>query len=236
MPTAQPTLTRNWRIFAAILLPIGPACVAAVRFVLPYFNEEGRGAIDAIAAAPERQNAVVWLGTAALFTLVPAVTWVGRVTRRGAPRLTAAAMLLLVPGYLSLSALVMTDGAAWYGVDQGIDRDILADQFSHGHPSVYLFLGTFVVGHVIGTVLLGIAMWRSGAVPKWVAIITIICQPMHFTAAVIVGLPPLDLFSWGLNTVAFAMVSLTILRMSDAEWDPQTRDPQTKILEPASRA
>lgn len=215
------TLTRNWRIFAAILLPIGPACVAVLRYLWPPFTAgTGEEAIAAIAAEPGRQSAAVWLGMIAVLVLVPAVTWVGRVTRRGAPRTTAAAMLLLVPGYLSMAALLSVDGVASYGVDQGVDPAVLADLWENGHPTTYVLIGLFLFGHVIGSILLGVAMWRSGVVARWVAVIMVLCQPAHFVAAVIVGSPELDLLAWGGNAVAFAMVSLVILRMSDEDWDP----------------
>lgn len=54
-------------------------------------------------------------GFAAVLTLVPGVLWVGRLTRRHAPRLTAAALLLVVPGYLSLGWFASTDTLLWAG-------------------------------------------------------------------------------------------------------------------------
>jgi hypothetical protein len=77
----------------------------------------------------------------------------------------------------------------------------------------------FVVGHVIGTVLLGIAMWRSHAVPRWAAVITVVSQPLHFVAAVIVASPELDLVAWGMNAVGFGAASVAIWRLSDEAWD-----------------
>ncbi len=73
--------------------------------------------------------------------------------------------------------------------------------------------------HVIGTILLGIAMWRSRAVPAWAALITIVSQPLHFIAAVILASHALDLVAWGLNAVGFAVAAIVIVRTSDDEWD-----------------
>jgi len=213
-------LRSSSRLLAAVILPVGPACVALLRYLLPYgTTDDGPAAIAAIAAHPDRQSACVWLGLVAMLTLVPAVLWVGRLTRRHAPRLTAAALLLLVPGYLSMALLVSTDAMAWYGVHEGVDSRVLADLFTHGHPATYVAAGVFVIGHVLGTVLLGLAMWRSEAVPRWVAVATVIAQPLHFVAAVVVGSPTLDLMAWGLNAVAFAACSVAVLRLRDDEWD-----------------
>jgi len=62
-------------------------------------------------------------------------------------------------------------------------------------------------------------MWRSRSVPRWAAVLTLVAQPLHFTAAVIVGSPGLDLAAWGLNAVGFAAAAAAILRMPDDEWD-----------------
>ncbi len=208
------------RLLAAILLPIGPACVALGRYLLPYFDAgNAEESIKAIAAHETTQYWVVWLGTIAMFTLPLGVLWVGRVTRRTAPRLTAAAMLLAVPGYLSLAGLVMSDGMAWYGVKQGYDAAVLADLFENGHPNIYVLGGFFVLGHVVGSVLLGIAMMKSRAVPIWAGVLVAISQPGHFVSFLILGSPLLDGLSWGANAVGFAAVSWAILRMRDDEWD-----------------
>lgn len=100
-----------------------------------------------------------------------------------------------------------------------MDSRILADLFTHGHPATDVSAGVFVIGHVLGTVLLGLALWRSGMVPRWVAMATVAAQPLHFVAAVVVGSPTLDLLAWGLNAVAFAACSVAMLRLPDDEWD-----------------
>ncbi len=220
--TETTDLRSKTRIFAAILIPVGPACIALLRFVLPYqTTDSATEAITAIAAAPDRQSLVVWLGFVAMLTLVPGVLFVGRVARLSAPRLTAAALVLLVPGYLVLGFLVAGDAVSWYGVTHGIPQATMSDLFANGHPA---FLGSavvFVLGHVVGTVLLGVALLRSGAVGPWAAWLVVVAQPLHFVAAVILGSHGLDLVAWGANAVGFAAVSAAILRMTDQEWDPR---------------
>ncbi len=211
---------RKARWVAAVVIPIGPAAVALLRFVLPYFTAPDPEAIvDAVVANPQDQSLVLWLGFVAMLTLIPGVLWVGRVTRRAAPRLTAAALLLLVPGYISLSALLASDLLLWVGAEQGVEPNVLARMYEAAHPTTYIAMGIFVLGHVVGTILLGIAMWRSSRVPRWAALMTIVSQPLHFVAAVIVGSPPLDLIAWGLNALGFAAVSVAAIRLPDDEWD-----------------
>jgi hypothetical protein len=213
-------LRRSTRWVAALLIPIGPAAVAVLRFVLPYFTaDDPSTVVQNVIAHPGRQSLVLWLGFIAVLTLVPAVLWVGRLTRRRAPTVTAAALLLAVPGYLSLGWLAGSDVLLWIGAREGVDPGTLARMYEAAHPTSNAAAGLFVLGHVIGTVLLGIAMWRSRTVPRWAALMTIVSQPLHFVAAIIVMSPSLDLIAWGMNAVGFAAAAAAVLRLPDDEWD-----------------
>lgn len=110
---------RASRRLAAILLPIGPAAVALLRFVLPYFTTDQPAAV-AVATAPATQSLVLWLGFVAVLTLIPGVLAAGRLTRRYLPRLTAVALFLLVPGYISLAWLFSGDLLLWSAAESGI--------------------------------------------------------------------------------------------------------------------
>lgn len=193
------------RWLAALIIPIGPAAVALLRYLLPYNTTDSEATIvDKVLADPGRQSVVLWLGFIAILTLVPGAIWVGRLISPGAPRLTAAALILLVPGYLALPWTGTSDLIIWMGADKGIDAATLTRLTDAIHPTTDIAGLLFVAGHVIGTVLLGIAMWASKAVPRWAAVLTIIAQPLHFVAAVILSSHPLDLAAWGAQAVGFA--------------------------------
>lgn len=207
------------RILLALLLPIGPAAIAILRFVLPYDTTSSSSEVAReVAAHQTAQNAVVWLGFVAMLTLVPAVLAVGKVARRESPRLAAVGIALLVPGYLVLGWLVASDAAVLFAVREGLPMDVAADAYESLHPGMLVAGVVFVIGHVVGTVLLGCALLRGTSVPRWAAIAVLVSQPLHFVAAVIVSSHELDLFAWGLNAVGFAAVSVAMLRMSDEEW------------------
>jgi hypothetical protein len=80
------------------------------------------------------------------------------------------------------------------------------------HPSVDVALGVFVVGHVVGTVLLGLALWRSRGVPAWAAWAVAVSQPLHFTATVVLGSPQVDFVAWNLMAVGMVLVGRELLR------------------------
>jgi bacteriorhodopsin len=217
---APPDLRRTTRLFAALVLPIGPALIAVLRYVMPYnTTDDEKAIVRGVAAHQATQSAVVWLGFAGVLTLVPAVLWVARLTRRQAPRLTAVALLLLVPGYTALAFLVASDAAVLFAVRHHLPVATAGDMYSSLHPIVSVAGGAFVLGHVIGTVLLGVALLRTRVVPRWAAVATIAAQPLHFIAAIIVSSHALDLAGWGLNAIGFAAVSVAILRLRDDDWE-----------------
>ena len=215
----RPEVRWRGRTIAAVLLPVGPAAVAVLRFVLPYeTTDNSMEIVREVAAHQSTQSAVVWLGFVASLTLVPAVLAAAKVARSASPRLTAAAVTLLVPAYLSIAWLASSDAAVLFSVRHGLSLGDAADSYESLHPVVLIAGAVFVIGHVVGTVLLGCALWRGQAVPRVAALAVVVSQPLHFVAAVILASHRLDLFAWGLNAVGFAAVALVVFRMSDEEW------------------
>jgi hypothetical protein len=202
----------RWAI--ALLLPIGPAAVAVLRYVLPYDTVDDSATMTRKVMAEQGQmSAVLWLTFLAVLTLVPAVYFVGQMTRPRAPRLTLIAMLLLIPGYLSLGWLAAGDQLLWSGAKAGLDAGQIAHLADSMHPSGAVAGAFFVLGHVVGTILLGTAMWRTRVVARWAAVAVIVSQPIHFFAAVIVPNHTVDLIGWGLQAVGFAAVGWAILKL-----------------------
>ncbi len=215
------------RVLAAVILPIGPLAVAVLRFILPYTTaDDSSDAVRLVAAHQTAQSAVVWLGFIACLALVPGVIFAGRVVGRAAPRLAAVATILLVLGYISLAWLTVGDAFLLFGVRQDLPENVLTAMYDGVHPAATVAAVLFVLGHVLGTILLGVGMLRGRVVPLWAAIATIVSQPIHFVAAVIVPSHPLDLLGWGLNALGFAALSFAILRLSDDEWAPPPRAPE----------
>jgi len=214
------------RVLAAVILPIGPAAVAVLRYILPYTTaDDSSEAVRQIAAHQTAQSAVVWLGFLACLTLVPGVIFAGRVVGRTAPRLAATATVLMVLGYLSMAWLTVGDAFLLFGVQQHLPADALAAMYEGVHPAALVATVLFVLGHVLGTILLGVGMLRGRVVPVWAAVATIAAQPIHFVAAVIVSSQALDLFGWGLNAIGFAALSFAVLRLKDDEWAPAPQQP-----------
>jgi hypothetical protein len=210
---ATPRTPARW--LAALVLPVGPAAVALLRFVMPYGTTDDATAMATkVTADPGAQSLLLWLGFLACLTLVPGTLWVGGLTRRRVPRLTAVALLLLVPAYLALGWLTSADLLLWAGAQADLDVATLAALTGSAHPTVTVAETVFVVGHVLGTILLGVAMWISGCVPRWAAVLTAVSQPLHVIAAVVVLSHPLDLAAWGMQAVGFGAAAIVFARSS----------------------
>lgn len=200
------------RLLLAILLPIGPAAVAGLRFVLPYDTTDSPAEMTrAVYADPGAQSLVLWFGLVAVLTLVPAIVVIGHLCLPHARRITLFAVPLCVAGYLSLAWMAAGDVLLWAGADLAIDPETVTAVYAHDHPTVGIAAGLFVAGHVLGTILLGIAMGRSRIVGWAPAALVIAAQPLHIVS-VIVSNHPLDLVAWGCNAVGFAAVSVVMLR------------------------
>jgi hypothetical protein len=210
-PVARRTVPLSvWAV--VLLMPVGPLAVAVLRLILPYYTaSDSAGVVAAVEAHPGRQSAVLWLSYLAILSLVPGVIAAARLCRDAAPRLTTWALALSVPGYLSLGAFLGSDHLLWSGHEAGLsaaDRVALLDG---GHPSIDVAIGVFVLGHVVGTVLLGVALLRSGRIPAWAAWAVAVSQPLHFVAAVVLGSPQLDFAAWSLTALGMAVVARALL-------------------------
>ncbi len=207
---------RGALIALALLAPIGAAAVGVLRYVLPYETTDSAAAIvRETYADPGAMSLVLWLSLVAALTMVPGSIAVGRLVRPAAPRLTTVALALVVPGYLMLPMLAGLDHPVWLAAEAGASQDAAVALLEAAHPSYALATGIFVVGHVVGTVLLGVAMLRSRVVPVWAAAVTIVSQPLHFVAAVIAPNHALDGFAWGLNALGFAAAAVAIIRSAE---------------------
>jgi len=211
-----------WRVLLALAAPVTPVFVAVFRFLLPY-DEAGspREIFNDLLANPGFENAATWTETFVAMTAVAGVVAVAWVSRRGAPVLTAVGTVLAFAGFTALFVGGSTDVITYVtATEGGLDRET-AFQLAWGLESSAQAAVTgiiFVLGHLIGCVILGLAMWRARVVPAWLALGLAVSQPIHLVA-VMTGNRPLDLVGWGLTAVGFGAASWVLLRMRDDDFD-----------------
>jgi hypothetical protein len=212
VPPITPS-SRTLQRVALLVAPVGPLAIAALRGLLPYDTvDDSATIVEQVAAHPAAESAVLWLSWLALLTLPLGVLVVGGVAVRARPVLGAVAAVITWVSFGSLTFLVTPDQAALAGVDAGLPdatTAVLLAAIDH-HPVASTATGVFVVGHIVGIVLLGLALWR--AIPHWAALALIVSQPLHFVVAVVAPNHVLDALAWVLTAVGFAAAAAAGLR------------------------
>jgi len=212
-PVASPANTVR-RVGLALLMPVGPAAVAVLRFVLPYDTPDPSPTVVAkIAADLPAASLVLWLAFVATLTLVPGAVAALSCTWRTAPWLSLVAGALLVPGYLMLGSLGGADTVVPAGVAAGIGPDVLVRLVDAigADPVAATSSTVFVLGHLLGATLFGVAMLRSRVVAWPWAVVMMVSQPLHLVAAM-TGNHPLDLLGWGMTAAGMAAVAVAYAR------------------------
>jgi hypothetical protein len=207
------------RIVAAVILLV-PATTIAIGRLFVTDDGDTRKALDLIAAAPSRQFTFALLGFLATITLVPAFLAAARLARRRRPALTMIALGVNLVAYLGGWALAAIDNmylaGAMLPVEQRDGAAALIDaMWSHELAGISTLL--VVIGHVLGAILMGLALRGSIPTVGWVAMI--LSQPGHVFAFVVFPSPVMDALAWGLMAMAFAICAVTVLRTPDDEWD-----------------
>lgn len=220
-----------WRTLLAIAGPPLAIYVAVARFLLPYEMSDSPEVIfEKLVAHPGFTMISIWAGVVLGTTCLAGVVAVGWLSRRRVPILTTIGLTLAVVGYTCLAignsfgelstALVAShpevDRATAYVLGSGLELGPVSS-----------VTGTlFVFGHLVGTVILGLALWRSHAVPTWAALLLGASQPIHL-ASVLLGSRPLDLVGWGGTALGFAAAGWALLHMNNDDFDLPPERAQT---------
>ena len=208
---------RVLRVALAIVAPLGALAVGAGKLLLPYASDaSGAAILDGIAAHPALTDALLWSKLLIAVALLPGVLVAGLAALRGAPRLATAALLVAFPAWAAAMVFPDVDGVARAALDTGAPRDATVSLLDHlGAFAVApapAAVAIFVVGHIVGTVLLGLALWRSRAVSAVIAWLLAISQPLHFVAFVVLGIPALDFAAYTLTAIGFAAAGIAFAR------------------------
>lgn len=214
---APPAVDTAWRIrhIAAVLIaPTGPIAIAILRGVLPYdTTDDPTTIIEKIIDNPAAQSAVLWLTYLALLTLPLGLLIVGRTAIRAAPVLGTVAATVAWVGFISLFAGLGIDQLGLDGAQAGVPTSTMVSLSGalDATPATAVPLLVFIPGHILGAILLGIALWR--VIPTWAAIALILSQPLHLVFAVFVPNHALDAVAWSLTALGFAAAALAYVRL-----------------------
>lgn len=210
------------RVLGAVLMPIGPAVVAVLRLLSQDDTQLG----ERLAASPESQVWYALAGWVVLFTLVPGAYAAVHLARRRRPVLAAWTGAFLIPGYLGMTALMAPEAAAHAGLAIGLSPGVASELAgaAFGAPGIAVPVLVFVVGHIVGVVLLGVLAIRARLMPVAFGVALAASQVVHLVATIL-GLPWLDFIGWGTTALGMGLLGWRMLHTPDDEWDlpPESR-------------
>ena len=175
-------------------------------------DETGADALAAAAAHPDLLHNVVLFGMIGALLMIPAALGAARVA--GAGRLSFIGGTLVAAGYACYLAVLMSDLTTLAMVRVGGPMAAFAEvldtrqEFAAG---TWVFL-LFVLGNIVGTFLLGLALWRSRAVPRWAGA-AIMAWPLLHITGLVAGVELFEVAGAVLQGAGFAAVGVRLLRL-----------------------
>jgi hypothetical protein len=211
---------RSVQRYAAAVVMLVPATTVAIGRLFQTDDSDTRRTLDLIAANPDRQFTFALLGFIGLLCVVPAFLAAARLSRRRRPVLTTVALAVNLVGYLGAFAMPAIDNLYLIGASVPPEqRDaaamVIDKMWSSGIPGVSTTL--FVLGHIVGAILMGLALRGSIPTVGWLAML--LTTPVHVLAFVVLQMPALDMAAWLLMTLAFACCAFKIVKTPNDEWD-----------------
>jgi hypothetical protein len=207
------------RYLAAVILPIPPTCIAIGR-LFQTDDTDTRRALDLVAANPDRQFTFALLGFISLACVIPAFLAAAPLSRRRRPVLTSVALGVNLMGLIGGFSLFAIDnlyliGASLPAEERDVGAIVIDEMWSAGIPGFGANL--FVLGHFLGTILMGLALRGSIPTVGWLAML--LTTPVHLLAFVFLQMPAVDMAAWLLMTLAFVYCAITIIKTPNDEWD-----------------
>ncbi len=209
------------RIAAAISIVLAPLAVGVARATVPAVNpQNGQAAIAAVAAHPDLARVSLAAGIVAALFLPFAIVSLTRLLVRRAPVFAMLGGSLALVGWVLVPTLGMRDAMTYEMAHSGANPAQLAalwDQVN-GNTAVSMLSIAFVVGHELGTVLLGIGLARARAVPLWAAAAVVIGMLLH-PVAFGLGNRLLDILAYALVVVGCVAAARAVLTTLNDAWD-----------------
>lgn len=197
-------LSSRWRVWAGMAcLIIGPVAQVVQYLVTPVSPADSPA--KGVAQAAAHPAAMRWALAfdVPLILVIPAVLYVGLVGGAGRSRLAGAGTVLAFLPSVAAEFLLLGD-ALVYEASRRPDRaaavSLVKAYYDNGVVAGLIVL--YLAAHVVGFVLLAVALWRSRAVPRWAAV-ALGLSPVVEMLGVGSGVKPVGALGYALLAVGF---------------------------------
>lgn len=170
---------------------------------------------------PEQFLAMTLLALIGVLVMIPGLIAALRVLRPGRPRLALVAVALMIAGYVSYFGIVMTNfrtlALAQYALAHPGDGVAAILDAAEPSPAIMVFFLLFVVGNLIGTLLLGLATILSRTIP-WYAGALIIGWPVGHVINIVGAGEWFAVLGGALEIAGLGIIAARAFRTSDEVW------------------
>jgi hypothetical protein len=224
---------RNFgRTLTGLALIVGPAVMLVAALIGPDVNNDNK--LKELNSVAAHKSSFILSGLlyllSTLFLLAASVGVIHLFRNRRVTLGQVAGGLLLVGTAVTIAFYVF-QSVEYEMVNQtGLDRVQLAkflDKANNSPSSLPLFI-LFLIGIVLGSILLAVALWRSGLVPKWAAVVIVVAGVFGFAGG---QSKASGIVNSALLLIGLGMLGRTVLSMSDEKWDAP-RDAPGRAAEP----
>ncbi|GAB3595700.1 hypothetical protein GCM10027446_21350 [Angustibacter peucedani] len=175
------------RVGQALALFVAPWCFVAANAGHALMSRDGlddttpRGALEVSAAHPRADSWLTFAAMLGCLLLIPAALGAMNLVRVGAARLGLIGGVLTIAGYVCYFGMLFQGFATIALAEHGgatADHVAVLD-LTVNQPFFIAVALTFVLGNIVGTLLLGLALLRSRAVPRWAGLAVIAWPVLH---------------------------------------------------------
>jgi hypothetical protein len=215
-------ISTKMRASAGMVCLVGGSVFQLAQFLVSPMKEADN-ASKQVGAALAHPTAMSWSQVldVPLLLLIPAVLFAGGVAGFGRTRLATAGTVIAFISVLGAGYLLAQDvvvAAAAHATDHSTATRVVT-AFEHG-TAVNIVLAIYLVGHLVGFVLLGIALIRSGNVPVWAGV-AMCLWPVGEMLGEASRVAPAAAIGFGLLVVAFGACAKALTQRTTAAPVPQ---------------
>jgi hypothetical protein len=240
---SEPVYRKLQRAFVAVCLLLAPLTVSLSFATCPVYgnpNCPGTGGTASTAAAgaafrdanPLLLQVFFFVTVLAMYLYPLSYVYLGRLAMKRSPWLAISG---IVCGFIgSVVWGFLTDEFFWINMLAQSGLDAHFPQFQQAYTAngwVYAVHTGWVIGHLLGYVLLGIALLRARTIPRWAAWLIIVSAPIMGPLSYGTGLGLLQVLGYVLVFIASVPAALAILKRSHES--QESEDTQAEIPSPA---
>jgi hypothetical protein len=168
-------------------------------------------------AHPTAMQWAAWLDLTILFFL-PALVVVAALARARTTRLGWVAALVAIGTTVPGVAYLFATDVLYVGA---LDGEVTAQAIAAYTGGAVVAVATlvFLVGHVLGLVLLAVALWRAGSVPRWSAV-CLALSPVLEIGGTVAGIRPVVVVAYLVLVAAFGACAVAVVRPQDRAVSP----------------